>query len=116
MIADETACDCGGTLVFDATIEGDTVGGIRRAGWLRCDQCGEITISRRGASADAWKLTSSGRSVDADGCRLRADGGDPGPVMVRVARVPALEAALRRIARGEAEPAEIARLALEVTP
>lgn len=114
MSADETVCDCGGALVFDATIEGETAGGIRRAGWLRCDRCGDVTISRRGVSADAWKVTSSGRSVDADGCRLRADGGDPGPVMARVARVPALEAALRSIARGDADPVAIARGALAV--
>lgn len=114
---EDTTCivdGCGGSCLFDPLLEGLTCGGNRLAGWLVCDRCGGTCITRHAKPAAAWSLTGSGRSVDAGGCRLRADGGgEAAPaIMARVARLPKLEAALRQIARGDADPVAIARAAL----
>lgn len=110
--ADDTACHCGGTLVFDPTVEGETLGGLHVAGGNRCTRCKAQTLSKRSVPSGGWKLATSGRSLDAGGVRLRADG-DGTAVMARIVRLPDLEAALRAIARGDADPMEIARKALE---
>lgn len=118
---EDTVCivdGCGGAYSFDPTIEGVTVGGNNLVGWLVCDRCGGICITRRGLPGGTWKLAASGVSIDAGGVRLRAEGGAIArdytvALMARIARVPALEAALRAIARGEGDPVAIARAALE---
>lgn len=115
--AEDTTCivaGCGGAYAFDPLLEGETVGGNRLIGWLVCDRCGGTCITRRAVAGGAWRLATSGRSIDAGGIRLRAEGGDAAAIMARIARLPDLEAALRRIARGEADPAALARAALEV--
>lgn len=118
--AEPTTCEadgCGGALTFDPTIEGTTCGGNHLAGWLACDRCGGIFITLRATPSASWKVTGSGRAIDVGGgCRLRADGGGAAvpAVMARIARLPDLERALRAIARGDADPAAIARAALGV--
>ena len=98
--------DCGGLYVFDPLVEGETCGGLYRVGWLVCAGCGRTCVTRRGFVGGPFKVAKSGRSVDADGFRLRADGqGDPTALMARIARLPDLEAALRAIARDTTEPA-----------
>lgn len=109
---DPIACECGGALVFDPLREGDTVGGLHLIGALVCQRCPKATISRHSRPAGAWKLATSGRSIDADGIRLRAEGGDATAVMARIAKLPDLERALRAIARGDFDPTSIARAAL----
>lgn len=107
---------CGGALKFDPLLEGETVGGLVLVGWMVCSTCGKEWHARRLAkTADSWRLVSSGRSVDADGTRIRAEsGGDVKRTMARIARVPDLERALRQIASGCADPAKVAALALGV--
>lgn len=114
---EDTVCivdGCGGAYAFDPLIEAYTVGGNHLIGWLVCDRCGGTCITRRARPGGAWRLATSGRSIDAGGIRLRAEGGDAAAVMARIARLPDLEAALRSIARGDADPVAIARAALGV--
>jgi hypothetical protein len=104
--------------VFDPLLEGETVGGLHIVGWMRCTGCGKgWHAGRRGiVGGGKWRVTSSGRSVDADGVRLRAEtseGVDVARLMRRLARLPELEAALREIARGCADPAAVARAVIE---
>lgn len=115
LVVELTEChDCGGPLVFDPYQEGDTVGGVSRAGWLMCQACGKGWLSRRGVSADVWRLNDGGHSVDACGLRIRAEAGaNKASVMRRIARVPLLEAALRMIINGDGDPKAIAKEALE---
>lgn len=115
MKSDEEVCECGGALVFDPTIEGETVGGLHMIGWDVCATCRKAWISRRGVPGGGkWAVASSGRSLVADGVKLRAEAGqgDPRKLLERIARLPDIEAALREIARGAADPAEVARRAL----
>ena len=110
------ACECGGALAFDATVEGETVGGLHLIGWDVCTECRKAWLSRRGVPGGGkWAVASSGRSVVADSVKLRAEAGqgDPRRLLERIARLPSLEAALREIARGAADPAAVARRALE---
>ena len=111
-----THCDCGGAYAFDATLEGETCGGVQRAGWLVCSSCGATCVTRRGCEVGGWTISSSGVSINVPGGRLRMEGrgADNAAVMRRIARLPDLEAALRAIARGDADPVAIARGALEV--
>lgn len=117
---EDTVCiidGCGGAYVFDPLLEGVTVGGNHLIGWLVCQRCKGTCITRRAVPGGGWKLAGGGRSIDADGIRLRAEGGggfNTPKVMARIARLPALEAALRSIARGDADPVAIARAALEL--
>lgn len=113
----------GAPLTFDPTIVGMTVGGLRLRGWLRCDHCGTAWITRRGVpdagggSDGRWRVAAGGRSLDAGGLRLRVDGkgakDDVVTLMARIARMPAFEAALERIASGELDAAAAAELARE---
>lgn len=105
------ACECGAAWRYDALREGETCGGVWRVGWLVCDVCGATCVSRRGSIREPWRLASSGRSVDAGECRLRADG-EAGDVMRRIVRLPELEALARAVARGEQVSPERARAAL----
>jgi hypothetical protein len=120
--ADPTSCyDCGGPLTFDPAWEGETVGGVKLAGALRClgaegntEGCGMSWLSRRAVTSESWKLAKGGRSVDAGGTRIRCEAGaDAERLMARVARLPELERALRVIAAGAADAAAVARAALE---
>lgn len=94
---DDTPC------VFDPDLVGETVGGLMRTGWNRCPKCGGIWLAKQGREGGGpWKLTNSGRSLEADGVRLRAEkkgAADRVPeLMRRIARLPELERALREIA------------------
>lgn len=120
---DYTNCpECGGTLRFDPLLEGETVGGLARAGWLVCvgedgvnHGCGKAWLSRRGVSAEAWRLAKGGRSIDAGGTRIRCEAAPNAErLMARIARLPELERALRAIAAGAPDPAAVANAALEV--
>lgn len=116
---DETTCGCGGALVFDPTIEGKTCGGNHLIGWNVCDKCRRITVSKRGApGGGAWSVSPSGRSMVADGVKIRLEAGkwkgDHRRLLERIARLPDLESALREIARGAADPVAVARRALEL--
>lgn len=119
---------CGQMLRFDETIVGKTCGGLELRGWGVCDVCGAIRIHAlsRPASADEggeWTVSHGGASVDAGAFRIRAEAAARGrgrasnaiaDLMRRIARVPELERALRRIAAGEDSAEAIARAALEV--
>lgn len=108
-------CECGGALVFDPTIEGKTCGGLDLIGWDVCASCGLILISRRAVTGGGkWAVAPSGRSMVADGVKLRAEAGqgEQSRLLERIARLPDLEAALREIARGAADPVAVARRAL----
>jgi hypothetical protein len=114
--ADETHCGCGGALAFDPLREGVTLGGLHLVGALVCGTCGSELLSRLSRPGGGWKLATSGRSIDAGGIRLRAEGAggfDTPAVMARIARLPDLEAALRKIARGEGDAVAVAMAALE---
>lgn len=114
------ACpSCGAALVWDADKVGETCGGLELRGWWRCDPCGgwwlATNAERRelvAGAGEAWVLTRGGRSVDAGGVRLRAEGGDAVALMRRVVVLPELEAALARIAAGESDAQALARRAL----
>jgi hypothetical protein len=94
-------------------LEGETCGGLHLIGWLLCDACGETSVSKRGVPADVFQLAGSGRSLDACGFRVRAEGtGNPAALMARLARVPALEAALRQIAHRAGGDTAIRSLAM----
>lgn len=115
-MSERNTCDCGGALSFDATREGTTCGGLHLIGALVCGVCKSTFITKRSVTGGGkWTVASSGRSLVADGVKLRSDktDGDLGRLLARIARLPDLEAALCSIARGAAEPAEIARRALE---
>lgn len=98
----------GGPLTFDAELVGETCGNLRRRGWNRCAHCGGVWVTRRGASDDgrgkAWRIATSGVSLDAGGVRLRAEGkgsrDGTAALMARIARLPELEEALHLIADG----------------
>jgi len=112
-IPERTHCECGGPFRFDPLIEGETCGGLHRIGWLICDACGETSVTKRGVTAGGFKLAGGGRSLDADGFRVRAEGdGDPSRLMARLARLPDLEAALRQVAHRAGGDAAIRALAL----
>ena len=109
--AEPTLCDCGHPWRFDPTLEGETCGGLMRAGWLVCDGCKDTRVTRRGRTVGKFKLAKSGRSLDADGFRLRAEGeGDPSELMTRLARLPELETLARMVARMEARSGADERL------
>lgn len=110
-VEEPAACECGAAWRYDPLREGETCGGVYRVGWLVCDSCGATCVTRRGTVQEPWRLTSSGRSVDAGACRLRADG-EAGDVMRRIVRLPELEALARAVARGEAVSPAQARAAL----
>lgn len=107
---------CGEELLFDPTVEGETVGGLMLAGWLVCQGfgCDGVWLTRRGVPSERFRLAKGGRSLDAGGTRLRAEGGGPHVerLMSRIARLPDLERALRQIAGGASNPAELALAAL----
>ena len=103
------------------TIEGETVGGNHLIGWDVCSACGlQLIIRRAVPGGGKWSVSSSGRSLVADGTKLRLEAGkwkgDQRRLLERIARLPDLEAALREIARGAADPAAVARRALEAKP
>ena len=119
--AETTLCiieGCGGAYTFDPLLEGETCGGNQLVGWLVCDRCGGMCITRRARPGGAWKLAASGVSIEAGRVRVRAEGSGAREytqaLMARIVRVPHLEAALRAIARGDADPEAIARAALGV--
>lgn len=115
MSDERETCECGGALVFDPTVEGTTCGGLDLIGWDVCASCGIILISRRGVTGGGqWSVAPSGRSIVTDGVKLRAEAGqgDTRRLLERIARLPDLEAALREIARGSADPVAVARRAL----
>jgi hypothetical protein len=117
-MSDLTHCDCGADLVFDPTYEGMTCGGLHLIGALVCAPCNVALITRRTIQGGGkWAVASSGRSMVADGTKLRVEGergaASPTKLLERIARLPDFEAALRSIARGDAGPAVIARRALE---
>lgn len=115
MSDERETCECGGALVFDPTIEGTTCGGLDLIGWDVCALCGLTLISRRAVTGGGqWSVAPSGRSMVADGTKLRAEpgSGDTRRLLERIARLPDLEAALREIARGAESPREIARGAI----
>lgn len=101
--------DCGGRLVFDNTVVGTTCGGLRLRGWEKCQHCGGCWVSRRGVpdagggTDGRWRLAAGGRSLDAGGLRVRAEGkgGDVPQLMARLSRMPAFEAALELLASGK---------------
>lgn len=111
-----TECPCGGAFVFDPTVEGETCGGLHLIGWLICSSCGESCVTKRGRVAGGkWTVATSGRSMVADGVKLRAEaekGAEPQRVLERISRLPDLENALLAIARGDANAADIAKRAL----
>lgn len=114
----------GARLRFDPTIVGTTVGGLRLRGWMHCDHCSASWVTRRGVpdtgggtSDGRWRVANGGRSLDAGGIRLRAEGKPEADELVtlmgRISRVPAFEAALERIASGELDAAAARAIALE---
>jgi uncharacterized membrane protein len=111
------ACDCGADLRFDAEASGTSCGGLELRGALVCVAgCGRLYIAPGSVPADsaAWKLAKGGRSVDTGRMRLRVEGrgAEVEDVLARVARLPELERALKRIAAGEGPAAEIAAAVL----
>lgn len=113
--AEHTTCpDCGGALAFDPTAIGTTCGGLELEGWLFCDACSKGWISTRSKPVERWTMVRGGRSIDTGTTRLRAESGaGVEALMIRVARLPDLERALRRIAAGEGDAAAIAAGALK---
>jgi len=108
-------CDCGGSLTFDPERAGETCGGLSVVGAHACATCGQAYIGAGTIPAESatWSLAKGGRSVDAGKLRIRAEGGgDAEGIMRRIARLPELERALKRIAAGEREPASIAKAAM----
>ena len=94
---------------------GKTVGGLALRGWMWCDACQRGWHAGRRALPDdeTWTLAGSGRSLNAGGWRVRAEGGgDPTKLMARLVRLPELERALAEIAAGAADPVAIALAAL----
>lgn len=119
-----TRCPADGApTTFDPELVGDTCGGLTLRGWDRCGHCGGIWVSRRGVpwrggvgGDGRWRIASSGRSLDADGTRLRAEGRKTDGVatlMARIARLPAFEIALEQIASGKLDGAAAALLAAD---
>lgn len=106
---DLTTCpSCGAQLHFDPTLRGMTCGGLELEGWLVCP-CGQAFIGSRSRPAESWKLAKGGRSVDTGTARIRAEAGeDVEGLMRRLVRLPELERALRRIAKGDEGAAAIA--------
>jgi hypothetical protein len=106
------ACpDCGQVPTFDPLAEGITCGGVAVAGAMVCD-CGPA-VCRQSVASGPWSLAKSGRSVDADGTRIRCEAApNAAALMARVARLPELERALRAIAAGAPDAAAVARAAL----
>lgn len=118
----EERCPSDGAPVrFDISIAGPTVGGLFLRGWNVCDHCGGIWLTRKatpgegGASDGVWKLAKSGRSLDAGPFRLRVEGksDDTVTLMARIARMPAFESALEKIAAGGLDADAMRQLALE---
>lgn len=109
-------CDCGAALTWDPLFEGKTCGGLQLVGAMRCT-CGMAYIAHgRSVPGGPWKLAKGGRSVDAEGTRIRCEATPNAErLMARVARLPELERALRAIAAGAEDAAAVARAALEVT-
>lgn len=112
---EHTTCpDCGGALAFAPTAIGTTCGGLELEGWLFCDTCSKGWISTRSKPVERWMMASGGRSIDTGISRLRAESGTGvEALMLRVARLPSLGRALRRIAAGEGDAAAIAGEALK---
>lgn len=108
-------CDCGAPVTFDADRAGETCGGLAVVGAYVCSACDRAYLAPGTVAAESatWKLTKGGRSVDTGKLRLRAEGrGDVERVMARVARLPDLERALKRIAAGEPDARQIASAAI----
>lgn len=104
---------CGSPTRWDPDATGITCGGLALRGWLVCDVCDGAWIgpgSEPDAEAD-WRVASSGLSVEAGSVRVRIEGKRP-DLAERIARLPDLERALRRIAAGAADAVAIAEEAL----
>lgn len=92
---------CAKPMPFDASKRGLTVGGLELVGWLGC--CGIYRITKCGKVADqaggTWTVAKSGRSLDAGGVRLRAEGAGAAAaaLMERIARLPDLERELEEL-------------------
>lgn len=103
---------CGGALAWDPLVEGVTQGG------------GQAYLCRRSTPRECWRLSSGGLSVDAGITRIRAEASSSDftesgrdkirALMARVARLPELEEALRRIASvtDDAQASDIRAMAL----
>lgn len=109
-------CDCGAPVAFDAAREGETCGGLAVIGAYVCTAgCGRAYLAPGtvAAESETWRVNKGGRSVDTGKVRLRAEGrGEVEHLMARIARVPDLERALKRIAAGEPGAAAIAQAVL----
>jgi hypothetical protein len=112
---DLAACVCcGAQLRPDIAVIATTQGGLELQGWLVCTfaPCGLAHLASFGRPVERWKVSRGGRSVDTGSTRIRFEDAGPG-LVERVARLPDLERALRTIAAGAADPAAVARAALE---
>jgi hypothetical protein len=91
---------CGAVMAWDPARTGTTCGGLEIAGALVC--CGNVMVSYLSKPADAirWSLAKGGRSLNAGGIRVRAEGragDDVGALMARLLRLPELEIEVERL-------------------
>jgi len=106
-VSKEWCLQCGGELVFDPDLVGDTVGGLTRIGWDVCKACGRAWLSKQGMSFEKWKLAGGGRSVETGVGRIRVDGAqDAKALMARIVKLPELELEVARLRKQLASHAE----------
>lgn len=112
---DSSTC-CGKPLRFDPEFRGETCGGLALIGWMVCDVCGGVYLAPKtmcrvddGAGAP-WRLAKGGRSVECGAIKLRAEGKTKGPeveaLMLRIVKLPELEAEVVRLRAALGEVAE----------
>jgi hypothetical protein len=93
-------CVCGAWRPsWDPHAEMTTQGGLHIVGAWHCTTCGTFMLGKQSKEAERWRLVAGGRSVDTGITRIRAEkSADPTGLMMRIARLPELEKALRQIA------------------
>lgn len=97
-------CDaCNQPMAWDPTARGRTCGELDLVGALVC--CGDMVISKLSQPADqatgVWHLAKGGRSLNAAGVRIRAEGqgSDVYALMLRISKLPELERELEELRR-----------------
>lgn len=102
----EDACPtCHEPMRWDADRRATTLGGLDLIGALVC--CDILRIPKlsrpaSGETGDAWTLAKGGRSLNAGGIRIRAEGrvsGETVALMERLARLPELEREVEELRR-----------------